>query len=57
MDSCFDKLLIYFIFQRQVFYDSIEEMLTKLDEFGGLVDMVRSCIVVVTWIRNISPWA
>ena len=28
------------MFQRQSFYDSIEEMLTKLDEFGGLVDMV-----------------
>ena len=27
-------------FQRQAFYDSCEEMLTKLDEFGGLVDMV-----------------
>ena len=29
-----------YYFQRQSFYDSIEEMLTKLDEFGGLVDMV-----------------
>lgn len=28
--------------QRQSFYDSCEEMLTKLDEFGGLVDMIRS---------------
>ncbi|XP_045192752.2 biogenesis of lysosome-related organelles complex 1 subunit 4-like [Mercenaria mercenaria] len=28
--------------ERQAFYNSIEEMLTKLDEFGGLVDTIRS---------------
>ena len=49
--KCVPNLFIYqcsnfrgftfnYYFQRQSFYDSIEEMLTKLDEFGGLVDMV-----------------
>lgn len=28
------------VFQQEKFHEAIDEMLTKLDEFGGLVDMV-----------------
>ncbi|WAR12961.1 BL1S4-like protein [Mya arenaria] len=41
---------------KQAFYHSIDEMLTKLDEFGGLVDSIRSdtSLCVETNVRNIQ---
>lgn len=42
--------------EKQSFYNSIDEMLTRLDEFGGLVDTVRSdtSLCVDTNVKNIQ---